>query len=114
MANQRRLRADMERHLSRREAEGLTFVELAQRTGIPSGTLSYWNHKLRREAADTDGPAFVELVEAQEPDSATPCATTRPDSSVRIEHPSGKVIEITGAAAEAAVERLLREVTKWS
>ena len=114
MAKQRRRRADMERHLARREAEGLTFVELAQRTGIPFGTLSSWNHKLRREAADGDGAAFVELVEAQEPDSPTPCATTRRDSSVRIEHPSGKVIEITGAAVEAAVEQLLREVTTWS
>ena len=104
----------MERHLARRKAEGLTLVELAKRTGVPAGTLSYWSHKLRLEAVDDDGPAFVEVVETQRRSSSSRCAAVTPDSSVRIEHPSGTVIEITGRGAEAAVEWLLREVTTWS
>jgi hypothetical protein len=68
-------REEMRRLLGRREREGLTFVELAQQTGIPVGTLASWAWKLRREgggsrAARSRGhaPGFVELVPGPEID----------------------------------------------
>ena len=53
--------------LERREQQGLTFRELSEQTGVPSGTLASWAWKLRQEseeAARVSRPAsaFLELV----------------------------------------------------
>jgi hypothetical protein len=47
----RHCREDVERLLSQRCAEGLSFRELSERCGIPIPTLSYWSGKLQRERA---------------------------------------------------------------
>lgn len=61
-------REEIRRWLALRSSEGLTFVELSRRSGIPSATLAWWSSRLRREesaAAPTEGRsgsgAFVEL-----------------------------------------------------
>jgi hypothetical protein len=66
-------REEMRRLLGRREREGLTFRELAERTGVPVGTLASWAWKLRQESRTPraspsrgDGPQFLELVPAAE------------------------------------------------
>jgi hypothetical protein len=71
-------RAEIRRWLALRTSEGLTFVELARRSGIPSATLAWWSSRLRRvesAARPTEGCAkpgvFVELTPgavAQAPD----------------------------------------------
>jgi hypothetical protein len=50
--------------LAVREREGLTFRELARRSGICAGTLGHWAWRLRRERADgrKRERGFVELV----------------------------------------------------
>ena len=54
--------------LARKQAEDLTFAQLAETSGVPMATLQYWARKLRDEAhptpsaADTDDHgAFVEV-----------------------------------------------------
>jgi predicted transcriptional regulator len=68
----RHRREDMERLLSERRAEGLTFRELSERSGIPIPTLSYWAVKLRREQA-SDEPRLVP-VEVIEDGGSAPLA----------------------------------------
>lgn len=62
-------REEIRRWLALRSSEGLTFVELSRRSGIPSATLAWWSSRLRREesaATPTEGStgssAFVELT----------------------------------------------------
>src|SRR5688572_4452411 len=57
-------RREMERWLALREREGLTFRELASRSGISAGTLGHWAWKLRRarDGAGRRGQRLVELV----------------------------------------------------
>jgi hypothetical protein len=62
-------REEIRRWLALRTSEGLTFVELSRRSGIPSATLAWWSGRLRREesgAQPTEGSpgssAFVELT----------------------------------------------------
>lgn len=61
-------RREIERWLALREREGLTFRELAWRSGISAGTLGHWAWRLRREARRERG--FVELVPSSPPPSA--------------------------------------------
>lgn len=109
MANRSSRRAEIVELLTTREAKGLTFKALAERSGIPVGTLSYWSHKLRRESnRDDRHPGFVELQPAPSDRSST-------SSKVRIEHDSGLVIEFEGEAAITATERLVgRDRAPWS
>ena len=114
MTNRRHDRAEIEHALARREAQGWTFEELARRTRIPAGTLSYWSQKIRREA-DEFQDGFVQLVARKDRSEADSTSdASRGTSTVRIEHPAGAVIEFTGAAADVAADRLLEEFTHWS
>lgn len=53
-------RTEIGRWLAVREREGLTFRELARRSGICAGTLGHWAWRLRRERKRAG--SFVELV----------------------------------------------------
>jgi len=114
MARQRHRRGDIERWLALRESRGLTFEALARRSGIPTGTLAYWSHRLRREAESAES-TFVEVMEADTASEGdtSPARDDAVESAVRIRHPSGAVIELTGAAADAAIARLLQQVAGW-
>ena len=50
--------------LARREREGLSLRQLAAKTGIATGTLSWWSWRLRQDSKGaTDGRGgFVEVV----------------------------------------------------
>ena len=94
-------RTEIEQLLALRRTQGLTFKAISERSGIPVGTLSYWSNRPRRKAKpqpDPEPTAFVELV------SRPPVS---PDASMRVKHPSGLIIELTGEAMMIAIERLL-------
>ncbi len=57
-------RTEIGRWLAVREREGLTFRELARRSGICAGTLGHWAWRLRREGVEgrKREHGFVELV----------------------------------------------------
>ena len=65
--SRRHRRPDIERLLSRRARQGLTFRELSEESGIPIPTLSYWSSKLRRqeEAPETQFVP-VEVADSEE------------------------------------------------
>lgn len=53
----RRGRGEYERLLGEREREGLTWVALSKRSGVPVSTLQEWARRLRKETQ----PSFVEV-----------------------------------------------------
>ena len=109
-------RSKIERYLTLRDREGLTYAALAARTGVPIGTLSYWSTKLRRESVQIRSPGFIELTPCDPEPSPQPQTTVHPspDSSVRIHHPSGALIELRGRAADSLADGILKQVATWS
>ena len=100
MARDDARRDRIRRLLDRREREGLTFRELAERSGIPAGTLGSWAWKLRQEAAAQEDTGFVELVEAE--DVPTPA---RASFEIVLEH--GRRILVRAPFDESALARLV-------
>lgn len=92
-------RGEIERLFSLRECEGLSLRELADRSGIPVGTLSWWSHRLRTEAA----PAFTEVRVADEPADAP----AGPAGVVRLRLPGGAVAEFEGEFADRVSSALI-------
>jgi transcriptional regulator with XRE-family HTH domain len=95
------------RWLAVREREGLTYRELAQRSGIRAGTLGHWAWRLRRERAEVPkrGRGFVELVTA---------TATQEGPSSRVEivlRGERRVIVDAGIEAEA-LARVLAAVAR--
>jgi hypothetical protein len=62
----RHSRSEYERLLARREREGWTYEELAQRTGLNARTLAWWGWRLRRDSPTRPSPVFAEVVTAVE------------------------------------------------
>jgi transcriptional regulator with XRE-family HTH domain len=95
-------REQMRRLLTRREREGLTYVELGRRTGIPAGTLAWWSSRLRREV-QLEPAGFVELV-AESGSSAGSDAEGR----IEVVLGNGLRLMVPPAADVVAVQRLVR------
>ena len=59
-----RRREEMAALFAQREEQGLSLRALSRRSGIPLGTLSWWNWRLRQEPPPSAAPptSFVELV----------------------------------------------------
>ena len=55
-----RPRSEYEALIARKHAEGLTYKQLAQVSGVPESTLVLWGSKLRHQRSEPVG-AFVEL-----------------------------------------------------
>lgn len=112
-------RREIERLLSLRRSKGLSLPlrELSNRSGIPFGTLSWWSHRLRSEA-EAAGGGFVELVETGSvaPQASSARTLERADArgELRIHHPSGVVVEFSGALAETVTRQLVAELATWS
>lgn len=95
--------------LALRSSEGLTFVELSRRSGIPSGTLAWWSSRLRREES-ADAPtevrsgsgAFVELSPAAGP------ASDVERGSLELVLEGGRRLIIRPGFDEGELSRLLR------
>jgi len=106
-------REQMRRWLALREKRGLTFGELSQRTGVPSGTLGHWAWKLRQEARGTKGQAsgggFVELVARTSGPGAAPEAAGAP---IEIMLERGRRVVVSGEVDEVALERVLRVLAR--
>lgn len=54
-------REEVRRLLALRDREGLTYAELASRTGESPNALSWWAWRLRRETQDRRSERFVEV-----------------------------------------------------
>ena len=100
-------RREVQRWLALREREGLTFRELARRSGICAGTLGHWAWRLRREERDGRGHrgGFVELV----PDAAAEAA---PSSRVEIVLRSERRVIVDAGIDAAVLGRLLAVVER--
>ena len=68
--SRRHQRPDIERLLSRRARQGLTFRELSEESGIPIPTLSYWASKQRRQE-EVPEPQFVPVEVTDNEDGGT-------------------------------------------
>jgi len=66
----RHTRVEIDAILDQRDREGLTYEELAERTGVAKSTLSWWSWRRRREGVERkDGgrtPRFAEVVTTPE------------------------------------------------
>ena len=100
----------MARLLALRESQGLSLRDLSDRSGIPTGTLSWWAHHLRQEQPPQSFAAV--LVDDDEAGSAVVMPSSTPDIVVR--HPGGVTVELHGAAAERVVDRVLATLDRWS
>jgi len=108
----RRRRAEIERWFQVREREGLTLRGLAARSGIPFGTLCSWSHRLRQEQAPS---GFVELGSVEGAQQSADSTGNAPLSAeLRVEHPSGLVLEFRGEVAHSVVDRLVEGIARWS
>ena len=102
-------RRDIERLLALRESSGLSLRALADRSGIPAGTLSWWSHRLRREAPKH---SFAEVtVDGIESSHVAVADSDLPEIVVR--HPDGVSVELRGSAARQVVERVLVRIVEW-
>jgi transcriptional regulator with XRE-family HTH domain len=82
-----------------READGLTYRELSELSGVPQGTLSWWAAELRRRDG-VASPRFVEVVlesGAAADDADDDPATLAPDADAAsgVHDPSDATIEFT-------------------
>lgn len=70
--------------LARRERDGLSLRQLAEQSGIPFGTLSWWSWRLRQpDASNSNGGGFVEVVASDQ----------RADSEVVVRLDNGLAVE---------------------
>ena len=89
-------RPDIERLLSRRARQGLTFRELSEESGIPIPTLSYWASKQRRVEEEPE-TQFVPVEITEDVDVGT----------ILIETESGLRLHIEPGFDEAHLVRVL-------
>ena len=106
MSNTRHDRAEVRRFLELRETEGLTFKELAKRSGVPVYVLNHrasQDRKARR--AEQDGAlGFVELVPSTE-NHASPMASSR--SGIDLFLPGGIRVQLDRQFDELTMSRIL-------
>jgi transcriptional regulator with XRE-family HTH domain len=103
-------RREIQRLFALRESEGLTLRALADRSGIPVGTLSWWSHQLRREAP-SHGFAKVSVTA---PEEVTATVSTPHPAEVVLRHPDGIAVELRGDVADRVVDGLLGRLERWS
>ena len=83
--------------LARRDREGLTYQELSDESGIPSGTLASWQYRLREEET---GNAFTELVVGSDAEDAL-------DDSLEIIGPRGHRVIVSSGVDSSLLELVL-------
>lgn len=87
--------------IARREAEGLTWSELSEASGVPLSTLTYWRQKLETEPSlKADEGSFVELL-------VQPSSLPLPSTGIDLVTPSGIRFSIGPDFDETTLLRLL-------
>lgn len=99
-------RATIRRWLALREREGLTYAQLAARSGVNAGTLAHWAWRLRRESEPRSNDAFVELVPL-EGDGATPST-----SRIVVELRGERRLVVDTAIESAELTRLVQAIER--
>jgi transposase-like protein len=99
-------RATIRRWLALREREGLTYAQLAARSGINASTLAHWAWRLRREQETRDDGAFVELV------PATGEVATSSRSQVVVELRGERRLVVDAAIDSASLTRLVQALER--
>ena len=110
MSKRSQRRREIERLFALRDREGLSLRELAEHSGIPFGTLSWWSHQLRQETRSEPAFATVEVVDVEH----DPVGGREGDAELIVHHPSGVVLELRGALAGRVVERVMSRLSSWS
>lgn len=116
MSRRKERRREIERLFALRDREGLSLRGLAQRSGIPFGTLSWWSHRLREEARQGEreepAPAFseVRVVDGDLADGAAEGV----DGALRLRLPGGAVVEFEGALASQVAVAVIERLVGWS
>lgn len=94
------------RWLALREREGLTYLQLSARSGIPANTLAHWAWKLRKEAAEPAADVeFVELVPSHRPGDA-------PASRIVIELSNDRRVLVDASVDADALARIVRALER--
>lgn len=97
----RRTRTQMAAMLARRERDGLSLRDLAERSGIPVGTLAWWSWRLRQERRQVDDEGnrgFVEVV----------AAAVQQNASVTVVVGDGLRVEVTAGFDEELLRSVVR------
>ena len=92
-------------YLAERDREGLSYAELAQRTGVRAATLSWWSWRLRKDGRRASAFIAVEGV-------AEPSLSGAADSGLVVEMPDGLRVRVSrdfDADTLARLVSLLRE-----
>ncbi len=99
MSKRTKRQKEMEKWLSVRDQEGISFRELSARSGFPIGTLASLSQKLRRERKPKQG--FFELTTVEAQPAAGP-------SSVTVRFQAGHELVLDGQLDPESLERLTR------
>ena len=104
-------RQEMREWFHRREQEGWTLRELARRSGIPAGTVSWWSHELRKRRGrkGTKKRGFYEVVPTA-PEASVP-PPPGPESAIRIRLRDGTELDLVGGVDERVLARVLAVLT---
>lgn len=98
--------ATIRRWLALREREGLTYSQLAARSGVNASTLAHWAWRLRREQEALKGDGFVELIPADAPVSAALC------SQIVVELRGERRLVVDAAIESAELTRLVQALER--
>ena len=108
MSKRMKRRREIERLFALRDRQGLTLRELADRSGIPVGTLSWWSYRLRAE----ESAGFTEV--RLSPGGAVTDEAGEARSVVRLHMPAGLIAEFEGDVADRAATSLIESLVRWS
>ena len=104
--NERHPIADVRRWLELREAEGLTFKQLAQRSGIPAHVFIYRNAH-DQAAHSQSGPPATGFVEVVASDSKSCALGLAEPSGIELGFPGGLTATLSRDFDSTALSRLL-------
>jgi transcriptional regulator with XRE-family HTH domain len=106
MSNTRHDRAEVRRLLELRDSEGLTFKELAERSGVPVHVLNHRASQDRkaRHAEEDGAQGFIEIVSNEEAPSSSLASRS---SGIELFLPGGIRVQLGRQFDEAALARLL-------
>jgi len=98
--------ADIRRLLEQRDAEGLTYRQLSERSGVPVHVLTYRATQDRLDSRERASPqsvaaAFVEVVDRPEP---------RTGRSIEVVGPRGHRVVVSSMVDIALLEHVLRDL----